>query len=109
MYTTRDKKPMKKKISENTVISVAEEQITGDLLDGEVVILNMKDDVYYGLDHVGGRLWSLIQEPITFGQVIQTLLDEYDVEYQQCSEDVLGLLEDMLSKGLIEVKNGEPK
>jgi len=40
---------------------------------------------------------------------IQTLLDEYDVEYQQCSEDVLGLLEDMLSKGLIEVKNGEPK
>jgi hypothetical protein len=100
---------MKTKISENTVISVAEEQITGDLLDGEVVILNMKDDVYYGLDQVGGRVWGLIQNPITVGEVIQNLLKEYDVEYQQCSDDVLALLEDMLSKGLIEVQNGESK
>ena len=100
---------MKTTISENTVISVAEEQITGDLLDGEVVILNMKDDVYYGLDQVGGRIWSLIQEPITIGEIIKNLLEEFDVEYQQCSEEVLALLEDMLSKGLIEVKNGESK
>ena len=98
---------MKNTILENTVISVAEEQITGDLSDGEVVILNMKDDVYYGLDQIGGSIWSLIQEPITFGEIIQTLLNEFDVEYQHCSKDVLALLEDMLSKGLIEVKNGE--
>ena len=96
-------------ISENTVISVAEEQIAGDLLNGEVVILNMKDDVYYGLDQVGGRIWNLIQEPITFGEIIQKLLEEFDVEDQQCSADVLGLLEDMLSKGLIVVQNGESK
>ena len=100
---------MKTTLSENTVVSIAEEQISGDLLDGEVVILNMKDDVYYGLDQVGGRIWSLIQEPITFGEIIQTLLVEYDVDYQQCFEDVLALLEDMLSKGLIEVQNGEDK
>ena len=100
---------MKTTISENTVISVTEEQITGDLLDGEVVILNMKDDVYYGLDQVGGRIWSLIQEPITIGEIIENLLEEFDVEYQQCSEEVLALLEDMLTKGLIEVKNGESK
>ena len=98
---------MKNTISENTVISVAEEQITGDLSDGEVVILNMKDDVYYGLDQIGGSIWSLIQEPITFGEIVQTLLNEFDVEYQHCFKDVLALLEDMLSKGLIEVKNGE--
>ena len=96
-------------ISENTVISVAEEQIAGDLLDGEVVILNLQDDVYYGLDQIGGRIWNLIQEPITFGEIIQKLLEEFDVEDQQCSADVLGLLEDMLSKGLIVVQNGEPK
>ena len=100
---------MKTTISENTVISVAQEQIAGDLLDGEVVILNMKDDVYYGLDQVGGRIWSLIQEPITFGEIIQILLEEFDVEYQQCTEDVLALLEDMLSKRLIKVQYGESK
>jgi hypothetical protein len=91
------------------VVSIAEEQISGDLLDGEVVILNMNDDVYYGLDQVGGRIWSLIQEPITFGEIIQTLQAEYDVDHQQCVQDVLALLEDMLSKGLIEVQNGEDK
>ena len=100
---------MKTSISKNTVISVAEEQISGDLLDGEVVILNMNDDVYYGLDQVGGNIWNLIQEPKTFGEIIQTLLEEFDVDNQQCSKDMVALLEDMLSKGLIEVKNGESK
>jgi len=100
---------MKTTISINTVISVAEDQISGDLLDGEVVILNMNDDVYYGLDQVGGRIWNLVQDPITFGEIIQTLLEEFDVEFQQCSEDVLALLKDMLSKGLIELQNGKSK
>ena len=98
---------MTAKITKNTLISISEEQITGDLLDGEVVILNMKDDVYYGLDEVGGRIWSLIQDPITFDEIVQHLLEEYDVEYQECVNDVRELLEEMLTKGLIEVQNGE--
>ena len=98
---------MKTTISENTVISVADKHISGELLDDEVAILNMKDEVCYGLDQVGYRIWSLIQEPITFSEIIQTLLAEYDVEHQQCVEDVLALLEEMLSKGLIEIQNGE--
>ena len=98
---------MKTTISTNTIISVAEEQISGDLLDGEVVILNMNDDIYYGLDQVGGRIWNLVQTPITFGEIIQILLEEFDVDYQQCSDDVIALLEDMLSKELIEARNGE--
>ena len=98
---------MNNAISIHSVLCVTKDQIAGDLPDGEVVILNMNDDVYYGLDQVGGRIWTLIQEPITFGEIIQTLLEEFDVEYQQCSEDVLALFEDMLSNGLIGIQNGE--
>ena len=98
---------MTAKITNNTLITISEDQITSDLLDGDVVILNMKDDVYYGLDDVGGRIWSLIQNPITFDEIVQHLLEEYDVEYQECASDVRGLLEDMLTRGLIEVQNGE--
>jgi hypothetical protein len=100
---------MKTTISKNTIISVAEDQISGDLLDGEVVILNMNDDVYYGLDQIGGRIWNLVQNPIALGKIIQILLEEFDVEYQQCFDDVIVLLEDMLSKGLIEARDAETK
>ena len=100
---------MKTTISKNTVISVAQDQISGDLLDGEVVILNMNDDVYYGLDQIGGRIWNLVQNPIAVVEIIQILLEEFDVEYQQCFDDVIALLEDMLNNGLIEARDAETK
>ena len=98
---------MKNNISGDTIISVSKELIAGDLLDGEVVILNLKDDIYYGLDPIGGRIWNLIQKPIRFVDILQTLIEEYEIEYKQCNEDVLALLEDMLSKNLIEIHDAD--
>jgi hypothetical protein len=98
---------MKNIITENSFISVADELIVGDLLDGEVVILNMKDNTYYGLDQIGGQIWNLIHNRTTFGDIIEVLINEYDVDYQKCYKDVHTLLEDMFRKGLIQIDNGE--
>lgn len=98
---------MKKTISGSTVISVSMELMARDLMDGEVVILNKKDDVYYGLDQIGGRIWNLIQKPIRLDDILQILIEEYEIEYEQCNEDVLAFLEDMLNTGLIETHNDD--
>ena len=36
-----------------------------DVQGDEVVLLNLRDGVYYGLDGVGARVWTLVQEPRT--------------------------------------------
>ena len=94
-------------LSNHSIVSVAPEQVSCALAD-ESAILNLKNSVYYGLDPVGTRIWNLLQQPISVGELRDTLLDEYDVEATQCESDLLDLLEKMRDEGLIRVasKNG---
>jgi len=90
---------------ESTVV-VAKEQTSCDL-GGEAAILDMKHGIYYGLDAVGARIWSLIQVETTVAQICDALTAEYEVEPDRCRADVMALLEDLVSHHLIEVLDGQ--
>ena len=81
----------------------AKDQVSSDL-GGEVAILDLKAGVYYGLDAVGARIWSLIQEPRTVNEIRDILLEEYEVEPERCERDLLVLLQRLADEGLIEVE-----
>jgi hypothetical protein len=82
----------------------AKDQVSSDL-GGEVAILDLKAGVYYGLDAVGARIWSLIQEPRTVNEIRDILLEEYEVEPEHCERDLLALLRRLADEGLVEVRN----
>ena len=89
-------------IQEESVVVVAKDQISCDI-GGEAAILSLDNGVYYGLDLVGARVWSLVQEPQTFGALRDTLLKEYNVEADNLETDLRELLEQLAQYGLIEV------
>jgi hypothetical protein len=89
-------------ISDLSVISVTKEAVHCDLED-EVVILGLKDGVYYGLNPVGAFIWNLIQKPITVKDIKEAILNEYDVEEEVCEKDLIELLGNLEEKNLIEV------
>lgn len=86
------------------LVVAAKEQISSDL-GGEAVILNLKNGVYYGIDAVGVRIWNLIQESRSVDDILNTLLEEYEVEPDQCEGDILALLQQLADSGLIEVRD----
>lgn len=78
-------------------------------LEGETVVLNLVDGNYYSLDPVGARIWELVQTPSRVADVEATLLDEFEVEQEQCRNDLVQLLEQLLELGLLEVEGaGDP-
>jgi len=81
-------------INEISVVCVNEEHIAGELLDGEIVIMNKNDSVYYGLNDVGGRIWQLIGEPQKVADLIDIMMEEYDVDQAKCTSEILALLND---------------
>ena len=95
-------------IMKDSIITVAKEQVSCDL-SGEAAILDLKSGQYYGLNAVGARVWNLIQEPKRVNDVLQTLLEEYNVETASCERDLLALIEELQSKGLVEVKDATTK
>lgn len=69
----------------------------------ETVLLNLDSEQYYGVGGVGTRFLDLVQQGLTFGEVLGTLIDEYAVERGVLSADLSALVADLRCNGLIEV------
>ena len=94
---------MSKQLSINSTVTVANDVVSCDLVE-EAAILNLKDGVYYGLNPVGARIWNLIQKPIKVQEILDIILDEYDVERDVCQSDLIELLKQLLEKELVKIE-----
>jgi len=74
-------------ISRDSVVVACEGNISYDLA-GEAAVLDFKSGMYYGLDEVGARIWKLIAELRTVGEICDVILAEYDVEPDVCSANL---------------------
>jgi len=91
-------------LSGSSMISVTKEAVHCDVED-EVVILSMKDGVYYGLNPVGAFIWNQIQKPKRVDEIFDLIMGEFDVGREECEADLMDLLSELLDKGLIEVSD----
>jgi ornithine carbamoyltransferase len=73
-------------------------------VDGEMVLLDMNSENYFGLDAVGTDIWQAIQEKNTLQKVFETLLEQYDVKAEVLKKDLLFFIGKLEESGLIEVK-----
>jgi coenzyme PQQ synthesis protein D (PqqD) len=91
-------------LSLGSVVVATAQQVSCPLGE-ESAILNLKNSVYYGMNPVGARVWTLLQQPRSVGELRDTLLDEYEVAADQCEHELLELLEKMRIEGLVEVRS----
>jgi hypothetical protein len=91
-------------LSNSSIVVAAGDQISSDLA-GEIVMLNLKNGSYYGLDGVGARVWSLIQAPQPIIAVRDAIVSEYAVDPDHCESDLLVLLTELAAAELIEVRD----
>ena len=91
-------------IGKNECFSIPEDVLFQDVND-EVVLLDLASEHYFGLDEVGARTWMLLKEQKAAGQIVEELLQEYDVERAELEGDILDLLAQLLEAGLIRRTN----
>jgi len=70
-------------------------------LGDELVALDPKAGTCFGFNSVAASVWRLLDEPKTFEQLQQGLLEEYEVDPAECSNELQRLLGDMSSKGIV--------
>ena len=88
------------KITLDTVIKRSDELVHSDM-DGETVMMSIEQSQYYGLDSVGTRIWDLIEDQMRVSDICAALMNEYDVTEQQCQQDVISFLQDMLENNTV--------
>jgi hypothetical protein len=67
----------------------------------ETVILDLATGTYFGLDPVGARIWELVGEGKSLGEVCGQMLEEYEVSREELEGDVLRLAEELAGRGLV--------
>lgn len=73
------------------------------LVGGEALLLNLKTELYLGLDPVGTRMWAVLMDTPSIQGAYDTLLQEYEVEPARLREDLDGFLDKLLEQSLIEI------
>ncbi|MBB4634703.1 PqqD family peptide modification chaperone [Longimicrobium terrae] len=82
-------------------IVAAGDQVSTEL-EGEAVILHLGDGIYYGLNAVGARLWSLLEEPRAVAELRDALVADYEVDAETAERDVIELMDELMERGLVE-------
>ena len=95
-----------KEVSLESRVAVGGDVVSRDL-EGEAVILNLESGIYFGLDSVGTRIWSLLQEDGSLRRTFELLQQEYDVEPERLEADILRLVEELRSNHLLSVARPE--
>ena len=90
----------------DSIVAASKEQVCCDL-NGEVIILNLSNGTYYGLDTIGAHVWNLIQEPKIVGDLVAALLEEYDVDRNRCEQELAALLRELASEKLVSISPPE--
>ena len=73
-------------------------------LEDESVLLHLNKEMYYGLDDVGTRMWIVLAESESIREAFDVLSAEYDIEPDVLEKDLIGLIEHLLNKGLLEIQ-----
>jgi len=80
-------------------------QARSDLLwrevEGEMVLLDPQRGHYYGIEGCGTRIWQLLQEETTLGDVLLRLLEEYHVEERELRQDLVDIYQGLRKSGLL--------
>lgn len=87
----------------NSKVTFAE-TVFAQEVDGEMVLLDMNSENYFGLDVVGTDIWNAMQENETLDEVFKVLLMQYDVEDEVLKKDLITFVEKLKENGLLKVE-----
>lgn len=72
-------------------------------MDGEKVMLHMERGKYYNLGTIGGVIWDLLEERLTVEQIVERLLEQYEIERDVCEQQVQSFVEELWHEGLVRI------
>ncbi|MEP6867918.1 MAG: PqqD family protein [Novosphingobium sp.] len=68
---------------------------------GETMLLDLASGTYFGLDPIGGRLWSVLEQGGTLAQACEQMAGDYDVARDVLETDMLALVGQLVEKRLL--------
>lgn len=79
---------------------VLSHDVVSQELDGETVLLSLDRAEYFGLNATGTVVWNGLTNGLGLRAIVANLTQEFSVESEQATADVLALAQQLLDAGL---------
>ncbi|MHA1537102.1 MAG: PqqD family protein [Alphaproteobacteria bacterium] len=83
------------------------DEVAAKDVDGEAVLINLTNGMYYSMDLVGGFIWSLIEGGHDLPAIAQAVAERYGIAGDVAREDVETLAQQLLDEKLALPGEGE--
>lgn len=69
-------------------------------VDDEVVVLSPSDLRYHALNDTAAAVWDRLEEPVSIAEVVDGLMEAFEVERSACEAEVGAHLDELVGLGL---------
>jgi hypothetical protein len=83
------------------------DDVVSKVIEGEAIVINLSNGIYYSMDGVAGLIWNLIAEVRSLDEILGAIMARYDVTRSQAESDVNHLVAQLLEEKLIEASDEE--
>jgi Coenzyme PQQ synthesis protein D (PqqD) len=77
------------------------QEVAAKVMDGEAILINLSNGIYYSMDKVGGRIWELVEKGYSLEEMVTTIAKRYEVATEQAQSDVERLVAELLQENLV--------
>jgi len=77
------------------------EEVASEVMDGEAVLINLSNGMYYSIDGVGGVVWERIEKGCRLDAVCQDIAEQLGAERATVERDVAAFLEQLRTENLV--------
>ncbi len=85
-------------------VTLGEDVVYTVLDDKQAVLLHMSETAYFSLNQTGARIWQLLEQQKSLGEISVTLADEYDVSLERSQQSVLNLVQELAVANLLSLQ-----
>ena len=72
-------------------------------VEKDLVMMNIDQNSFYGLDNVGKVIWEKLESPISVGTLCLELIEMFDVSQDVCQAEVLTFLQQLHNESMLEI------
>lgn len=71
------------------------------VIDGEALIITPRESVLHSLNPVGTSIWEHADGRLKVAEIVEAIVDEFDVDPARAQEDVDGFINELSGQGMI--------
>ena len=94
-------------LTPRTVVVRSPEPLSAAVSDS-LVLFSLQREKYFALNPVSTVIWQKLEHPTALQDLCESLQQEFDVDPAVCERDVLQLITELVSRGIVDVVADRP-